>query len=139
MTASKTEIVDHLINIPQLDRYNYNWGCHDYDRTFWNVDDDTYINGILLMIDMDIEHGSLLEIVERSTSVVSYLAVVELLPDYHDAEWYPNPVGTFFDRNVSQEQACAWAVGKIYGLRDSWYDRQQNTTDRILYALSKED
>lgn len=148
MTASKTDIVTHLLDISSVERFNCNWGMHP-EPSFWDVDDDTYINGIVMTIDKDYVIGSLLEIVEQSSGVVSYLAVVEFhgpvfvgvqiaVRDW-DAEWYPNPVGTFFDRNISQEQACTWAVEKIHGLIDSWYDRKKATSERTLNALSKED
>jgi hypothetical protein len=148
MTASQTDIVSHLLNIDSIQRFTCNWGMHP-EPSFWDVDDDTYINGIVMTIDKDYILGSLLEIVERSSGVVSYLAVVEFhgpvfvgveiaVRDW-DAEWYPNPVGTFFDRNISQEQACAWAVGKIHGLIDSWYDRKRATSERTLNAITEED
>ena len=149
MTASATDIVAHLGQIPLSERVNCNWGL-DEDSTFWEVDDDTYINGILMTIDMDFDIGSLLEIVEKSSSVVSYLAVFEFSvfrsqgPDNFpawvwDAEWYPNSVGTFSNRSVTYHEVCAWAVEKIYGLRQSWYDRRGTSFEWIFNASVKQD
>jgi hypothetical protein len=148
MTASQTDIVSLLLGITAYERFTCNWGMHP-EPSFWDVDDDTYINGIVMTIDKDYIVGSLLEIVERSSGVVSYLAVVEFhgpvllgvqiqVRDW-DAEWYPDSAGTFFDRKVSQEQACTWAVGKIHGLIDSWYDRKKATSERTLDAITEQD
>lgn len=132
MTASATDIVAHLGQIPLSERVNCNWGLHE-DSTFWEVDDDTYINGIVMTIDFDYDISSLLEIVEKSSGVVSYLVVVEF-PGFSrdwDAEWYPNPVGTFFDRTVDRFEVCAWAVEKIHGLHQSWYDGKKAILERV--------
>lgn len=140
MTASATDIVSHFQGIPYPERAGSNWGLH-WDPTYWDVDEDTYINGVLMVIDFDYDIGSLLEIVEKSTGTVSYLVVMEFSgwdskPDF---EWYPNPVGTFYERTVSKYEVSRWAVDKIYGLYDSWYDRRKASIERNRNASVKQD
>lgn len=119
MTATRTQIIDTFLNTPQ-----------PKNGTRWDVDDDTYINHIHVTVDCDYHMGYLLEIVERDTSVVSFLVVVTFYgPDRlgrwnHDSEWYPDPIGTFFDRSVGLHTVGSWAVEKVYGLIDSWQDRR---------------
>lgn len=142
MTASATDIAAHLAEIPMQDRFNYNWGCSPIPK-FWDIDEDTYINGIIMTIDFDLDFGSLLEIVERKSGVVSYLVMLEFSniegEPHWDTEWYPNPVGTFFDRNVSQLEVSRWALDKIHGLYDSWYDGKRASLERTKNVSLKED
>jgi hypothetical protein len=83
----------------------------------WHVDDDTYINGVPLIVDRDLRSGYLLEIVERDTSTVSYV-VIAITGNGHQSAWWEHDAGTFFDRNVDTETVSAWALGVIYGLFD---------------------
>lgn len=85
----------------------------------WWVDGDTYINNVPLTIDNDYYMGYLLEVVERSTSALSYMVVV-LTPRGMDTEWYPENAGRFFDRteHAAPHRVQTWAVGKINGLFD---------------------
>lgn len=122
MTATRMDIIHTFLDAP---------APPSHER--WDVDEDTYINNVMLTLDRDYEMGYLLEIVERSSSAVSYLVVVTFpgltagLWDHqtHDSEWYPGDVGTFFDRRVSSLDAQLWAVSKIHGLLDASRDRRR--------------
>jgi len=64
----------HFLEMLARDDIGGNWGT-SMDNSKWDIDGDTYINGILLTVDKDFYCGYLLEIVERDSSVVSYLVV----------------------------------------------------------------
>ncbi len=119
MTATRAEIIDTFLTTPKHPAPDY-----------WDVDGDTYINNVILTLDQDYLMGYMLEIVEGSTSVVSYLVVVTFYgPDdngnvEHDAEWWPKDVGTFFDRKVDLHTVSLWATTKMFGLIESWQDRK---------------
>jgi len=125
MTATRTDIIDTFFRNPAPPPS----GQIDY----WDVDGDTYINSIPLTLDRDYLMGYLLEVVEKSTSALSYLAVVAFYgPDEngyteYDAEWWPENAGTFFDRNVDLHTVSQWAVTKMFGLIESWQDRRAAT------------
>ena len=122
MAATRTDIINTFLSTNTKE---------PSDGSRWDVDDDTYINYVPLTIDRDYDMGYLLEVVERSTSVVSFLVVVTFGgPDRdgrwdYDGEWWPEDVGTFFDRKVDISTVSQWAVGKVYGLMDSWRDRRE--------------
>ena len=123
MTATRTDIIDTFLTAPAPPYPDY-----------WDVDGDTYINSIPLTLDRDYLMGYLLEVVEKSTSALSYLVVVAFYgPDEngyteHDAEWWPENAGTFFDRNVDLHTVSQWAVTKMFGLIESWQDRRAVTS-----------
>ena len=119
MTATRTEVIDTFLTTPKYPVPEY-----------WDVDGDTYINSVALTLDRDYLMGYLLEVVEGSTSVISYLVLVTFYgPDEngqaeHDAEWWPGDAGTFFDRKVDLHTVSQWAVTKMFGLIESWQDRR---------------
>ncbi len=122
MTATRTDIIDTFLSTPVPPTPDY-----------WDIDGDTYINHVPLTLDRDWDMGYLFEVVEGSTSVVSYLVVVcfggpdETGRHDCDSEWWPGDAGTFFDRRVSKLDVSLWAVSKIHGLFDSWQDRRAET------------
>ena len=105
------------------------WGVES-----WNVEGtDTYINNCLVTIDQDYVMGYVIEAVDSTSSVVSYLAIATFHgwgwggdPDKidHDSEMYEGEVGTFFEREMWHEEAAVWGVHKCFGLFDAWFDRQ---------------
>jgi hypothetical protein len=129
MTATRTDIIDTFFRNPTPPPS----GQIDY----WDVDGDTYINSIPLTLDRDYLMGYLIEVVEKSTSTLSYLAVVAFYgPDEngyteHDAEWWPDDAGTFFDRKVDLHTVSQWAITKMFGLIESWQDRRTATSKQI--------
>ena len=122
MTATREDIVRRFLEMDYAEWTTHNWGLHP-DRNYWNVTENTYINGIPLIVDHDYRMGYLLEVVERDTSAVSYLAIV-VTPDEHDSEWYPFKVGTFFDRTVDVEKVMGWGLMVIHGLLESLDERR---------------
>jgi hypothetical protein len=139
MTATQDQIVWHFINMRDT---SGNWGtceCHGAECK-WNVDADTYINGIVVTVDGDYYMGYLLEVVERESSVVSYVTIVtfygpkldsdgDVISQDHDSMWHPADCGTFFDRKVQIEDAAMWGVRTVYGLWESHDDRQRAKQD----------
>ena len=126
MTATLTEVVETFLSSLEAPT----------DQHDWDVNHDTYINHVPLVIDNDYQRGYLLEVVERSTSVVSYIVVVAFAgPDEagrwdYDAKWYPDHAGTFFDRRMADYQIDIWAVMQIRGLIDSGRDRRRKRSLR---------
>ena len=125
MTATRTDIIDTFLATPAPPYPDY-----------WDVDGDTYINNVILTFDRDYEMGYLLEVVEGSTSVLSYLVIVTFPGltagrwDHqgYDSEWYPGDAGTFFDRRVSGLNVQLWAIPKMHGLLDASRDRRRAST-----------
>ncbi len=123
MTATRAEIIDTFLSTPKHPA-----------PTYWDVDGDTYINGVILTLDRNHFMGYLLEIVEGSTSVVSYLTVVTFYgPDLngytqHDAEWWPENAGELFDKEFDLYKVSQWAMTKMFGLIESWQDRQKSNS-----------
>jgi len=136
MTASREAIAHHFIYrvLPEPKWRGWNWGCHprirdDDGLCFWDVDCDTYINGVMLTMDADYHMGYLLEMCERDTSVVSYVAIAvfhgphrETGKQDHDSEWYAPVCGTFFDRTPEADHVvvCRWAVGALDSMMTSY-------------------
>jgi hypothetical protein len=126
MTATRTDIIDTFLTNPYPPHPDY-----------WDVDGDTYINSVALTLDRDYLMGYLFEVVEGSTSVISYLVLVTFYgPDEngqaeHDAEWWPDDAGTFFDRKVDLHTVSQWAITKMFGLIESWQDRRAATSKQI--------
>jgi hypothetical protein len=119
MTATQDQIVHKFLSLDYSEWTATNWGLNR-DRKYWDVDEDTYINGIPLIVDLDLEMGYLLEIVERESSIVSYMVIVTGHHG-HDSMWYEGEVGTFFEREVSVFEVMLWAVKKIEGLLEGWH------------------
>lgn len=146
MSATRDEIVHRFLELLAARQINLDNGI--------DVDDDTYINGIPVRVDHDYYQGHLLEIVERETGVVSYVAVAEfhgpridhrcdcdLDPgcEYcggtdilafhwdHDSMWYEPDCGTFFERTDAADSVTVgkWAVFVIYGMMDSYAEAQR--------------
>ena len=125
MTATQEQIVQHFIRMRDL---SGNWGT-SMDNSKWDVDGTTYINGIILTVDGDYYMGYLLEVVERDTSVVSYVTIVTFHGPHpttgkqeHDSLWLPRDAGKFFERTIPQETIAEWGVRTVYGLWESYDD-----------------
>ena len=120
MTATREQIVGHFLRLPDL---SGNWGTSIDGNDKWNVDEDTYINGIVLTVDGDYDMGYLVEVVERGVpSAVSYVCIVTFPGEEHDSQWYPKDAGTFFDRTIPQDEIAVWGVRSVYGLWESHED-----------------
>lgn len=105
------------------------------------VTEDTYINGVPVRVDHDYYQGHLLEVVERSSGVVSYIAIAEFhgpkvikdddevyLQSWdHDSVMYEPACGTFFDRTNEADPVVvgAWAIAMIYSMMEQYADAQR--------------
>lgn len=106
-----------------------------------DVTADTYINGVPVHVDHDYYQGHLLEIVERDSGVVSYIAIAEFhgpktieddgyiyLQSWdHDSMMYEPDCGTFFDRteDAAPSTVGCWAVSVIHGMMENYADAQR--------------
>lgn len=127
--ATHNQIVQAFLRIPFEHRVQHNWGLAPYEhRHEWRIG-DTYINGIALTVDRDYEMGYLLEVVDQTSSQVSYVVVVRG-PGWHDSIMMDRPVGTFFERTIDSEEACTWAVRMIFGLLEAHNEVEQKTLDK---------
>lgn len=125
-TATREQIVGWFLELDdkwELMRVNWNHENQFTQVGMWNVTDETRVNGIVLIVDNDDYKGYLLELVERASNVVSYVAIAtyytrcqecDLHP--HDSMWYPEECGTLDEREAEQYDAAAWAVSVIYGM-----------------------
>jgi len=130
MTATQDQVVAHFIGMTDL---SGNWGT-SLDNSKWNIDDTTYINGIVLTVDGDYYMGYLLEIVEKAEpSVVSYVGIATFYGprdgvQQHAAQWYPGSAGTFFERTIPQDEIAVWGVRTVYGLWESYDDAKRSSS-----------
>lgn len=128
-TATRDEIVWHWLERLATDTVNFD--------SAMNVTDDTYINNAPVHIDHDYYQGHLLEVVEHSSGVVSYIAVAEfhgplvvegeLVRWDHDSVQYEPDCGTFFDRTDAADPTTTgqWAVSVIFGMFESYQTIKQ--------------
>jgi hypothetical protein len=134
--ATVDEIVHRFNRIPDNVRTRSNWmtGLPE-DTLLWQVNDETYINGILLTVDLDYYMGYLIEVVDRTSGAVSFIAINEYHghhPDGtidHDSSVYKPNCGTFFARTeaASYQVVCTWAIEEIFGMVDSHDDAKRNS------------
>jgi hypothetical protein len=134
-TPAKTiDILYAFLAIPYRHICDHNWGtAPDEYRDEWEVNDETYINGVLLTIDGDYWMGYLIEAVDRTTGVVTFMAINTYhghRPDGsidHDFMTYEPKCGTFFDRTDEADPVIvgAWAVSRIYGMAESYFEAKQ--------------
>jgi len=129
-TATRDDIVWFLIGIDDhLEALRYNWGTQDRftQAGMWDVTDDTYINGIPLILDGDYYMGYLLEVAERDSDTISYVAIAlyhgkcpECGYQAHDSMWF-EPGGPIAINDVPDTltTACKWTVDVIHGMWDN--------------------
>ena len=132
--ATHDEIVQTFLRIPLDHLIQDNWGTGSYSlgtTNHWNVTNETYINGVILTIDMDYYMGYLIEAVDRTNSTLTYAAIVTFhgadnpANQKHDSFFWAESAGTFFNRDVSQEEIAVWGVNHIYALVDSYQEAQK--------------
>lgn len=110
--------MQHALNLSLTDIISYNWGLGPINLPeTWHVDEDTYINGVPVVVDHDIDYGYLLEIIERDTLTLSYVVVVRH-PRGHGSEWYSLDAGTLRCPRVDYRTVASWAITSIYNLID---------------------
>jgi hypothetical protein len=133
--ATPMEIGQHFLGIPWMDARLMNWGCTTQDkRGLWNVNRETYINGVALWIDLDFLNGYLLQAVDRTSEIITYVLVVTYPgPDGgHEFVSYPGTAGTLTEQTPEGDPATVgqWAVRTAYGLFDDWADKGKGGKDR---------
>jgi len=122
--ATAEEIVDAFIRIPWHNRFDHNWGTamEKSDNDLWNVNENTYINGMMLHVDFDFNLGYLLECVDGTLGTMRYIAIVTFYGisdggrQEHDYAVYEPDCGTFFKRTEEADQltVAQWGVKEIY-------------------------
>jgi hypothetical protein len=126
VTAPLVTIVHHFLDMlcdPETGEQHIdgNWGT-SYDTSHWNVDADTYINGIMVTVDCDYHMGYVIEIVDRGEpGYVNWLAIavyhgrnMDDLSWDHDWAHYPCAAQPFFDRTVGHQDVAEWGVRFVY-------------------------
>jgi hypothetical protein len=112
----RDEVVAQFLRLPHDAVLRYNWGGYNpHSPDMWDVGDGAYISGVPLIVDLDLDTGYLVEVVERVTAAVAYLVVV-CTPHGDTAEWWDGNAGTFYDRAVSRADIAAWATSAIHRL-----------------------
>jgi hypothetical protein len=132
--ASREAIVHTFLDIPHPERTEGNWGCGKAEnRHLWECNGgETYINGIILTVDMDYYMGYLIEVVDRTTSVISFHAITTYHGgnlhglESHDSTMYQPACGTFFERTEEADRVAVthWAVEVIYGMVEDHVQRE---------------
>jgi hypothetical protein len=133
--ATREEVVQCFLRIPYDHLVSYNWGtaAPGADRDEWLCNDESYINGVVMTIDGDYIMGYLIEVVDRTTGIVTFHAIATFHgrdpitgKQDHDSAIYLLDCGTFFDRTEAADRVtvCQWAVSQIFGLFEAYHDRQ---------------
>lgn len=140
MPATSTGIVYQFMSIDHNHLFAHNWGtcgkeCRDRDGlTPWDVNAETYINGVVLTVDHDYWMGYLIECVDRTTSVVTYLAINlyhgRRSDGYYDHDFvtYSEDCGTFFNRTEAADPIAVqtWAIIQIDRMGISYFENKRN-------------
>jgi hypothetical protein len=126
--ATNAEVVAAFLRIPYANLSPHNWGCAASrdDAALWHVGEGTYINGVMLTVDMDYIMGWLLEVVDRESGALRYLVVVVWHGQRADGTWdhewrqYAPECGVFFERTPAADPRAVgcWAVQLIADLVD---------------------
>lgn len=111
--ATREQIVHRFLSIPVSELHSCNW------MEAWNVNDETYINGVLLFVDFDYIMGYLIECVDRTEATLSYHAIVTFHGPAPDGSWlhesviYEPECGTFFARTEAADRytVSTWGLG----------------------------
>lgn len=116
--ATWDEIVHHFLQYQGLLAHRENWGYRHH-----NVNDETYINGVPLIVDLDFECGYLLEIVDRTENTRSFGVIVTApYGRGHDSRMY-NEGPEFFDYS----EAATWGTSIIFGLLEMMREAHRKT------------
>jgi len=121
VSATPAQVAHHFLTMSD---HGGNWGT-GYDNSKWTVTGtETYINGIMVTVDLDYHMGYVLEVVDRSSSVVRWLAVAAFHggdpPEHRVVELDAGCVQKFFERTVHHAEVAVWGVGQIYALVDAY-------------------
>ena len=125
--ATPEEIVAAFNVLPYQEITKHNWGTCSRNCGFtWGVNDETYINGVLMTLDFDYIMGYFIQAVDRTSSDCRYIAILQRhgrAPDGSiDHVFEEAPEGhTFFAKNFNEVRICQWGVAAIYRMRSLPY------------------
>lgn len=107
--ATTQEIVDCFDRLELDEIIHHNWRTASPElQPRWDVTEETYLNGVPLILDFDYRMGFLVEAVDRTSGQCTYVAIVH----YHGRR----PDGTF------QRDYCAWQGTHQFFARDDGYE-----------------
>lgn len=108
-------------------RVRSNWGSGT-DNSIWHIDDDHYINGIMLTIDEDYQMGYLLEVMSRSFDSVNWLFVKVQGFGVWEAHWLTDLAKYLEDTDRQQVVDASLRVdlstSSLYTYFVRWYEQQ---------------
>jgi hypothetical protein len=123
--ATATDIADCFETLDWQEIVGHNWGtCPTRGcQAKWHVTEETYINGVMLTVDLDYHMGYLLEAVDRTSGQCTYVAVVHYHGRRDDGTYerdfmtWPG-THTFFGQDDGYDRVAVsqWALGAIYGM-----------------------
>lgn len=116
--ATIPEIVETFNRLEPREILDHNWGTCGWDcPAVWAVNGETYINGVLMTIDLDYIVGYLLEVVDRTTRNHRYPTVVRYhgrFPDDTIEHTYDEGPSGPWQSFEYIEDTVRWAVSSIY-------------------------
>ena len=125
--ATTADVAWHFANVTLAHpRWRtWNWCTNGPgDPDLYSVNDETYINGVMVEVDSDYYMGYVIEVVDRTLGTVTFIAIATYhgrRPDgtlAYDFMVYPHQCGTFFERTDAADRAAVgqWGVASIYGM-----------------------
>lgn len=121
--ATPEEIVATFNALDYREITAHNWGTCGFNcAANWSVNDDTYINGVLMTLDFDYIMCYFIQVVDRTSSDCRYIAILQRHGRAEDGsiehEFEVAPDGhTFFARDFDETRICQWGVAAIYRMR----------------------
>ena len=129
MDAEK--IINAYWAIPVAERFTTNWGCTD--QRWWWLDDTTYINGVMMHVDFDIEGLLLFEICEQAEDGETWVTWLAHHYGFGTSrhKWYPAEPQKFFDRSASRGFTPRGSVARwvrlVIGISTTRYDDRKSS------------
>ena len=116
--ATIAEIVETFNRLEYREITDHNWGTCGWDcRAVWAVNGETFINGVVMTIDLDLIMGYLLEVVDRSDRTHRYPTVVRYpgrKPDGTIEHTYDEGPSGPWQSFETIDRTVQWAVASIY-------------------------
>lgn len=113
MPTSGEAITEHLLNIPVGKIASENWGLTTPgDEDLWDVNPTTYIAGVPLTVDFDLDMGWLVEVTDRDSHQSSHLVVVVTRDGRRLHEWKDDANVKYLD----ERELLSWGVAAIMRL-----------------------
>ncbi len=131
--ATVPEIVAAFNSLSWREHTDHNWNTCGRDcpeRSNWEPTAGTYINGVMLTVDMDYIMGYLIQAVDRESSICTYIAINQYHGRHpetgeiaHDYMVWQGPSHKFFDSPGHVLAISHWGLDAIQQMLDSWYAR----------------